>query len=146
VQIAACSVRAGAAPRRALLLAWVLALLALAACGAGAPDAERGRRLYTGEIPLPNDTFACIQCHPVLPGENAAVLGPNLSNIGNRAGSAVPGQSAEAYLRESIVDPDAYLSGGFQEGIHPREYKDLLSDADVADLIAYMLTLKSGQD
>jgi cytochrome c1 len=119
--------------------------MAMWGCGA-AGDPERGRQLYMGERPFPDGSLACIECHPVNPGERSAFMGQGLSNIGGRAGSTVPGQSAEEYLREAILDPDAHLSGGFQEGIHPRTYGEALSDADVADLIAYMLTLRSGQD
>ena len=71
--------------------------------------------------------------------------GQSLSNIGNRAGSAVPGQSAEEYLRTAIVDPDAFLSGGYQEGIMYRGYAQELTAQQINDLVAYMLTLKSGQ-
>jgi cytochrome c553 len=141
---AACERRA---IRRASLCAvWILALLALVACAGRAPDPERGRQLFGGEITMPGGNLACIECHPVAVGEISAVMGQNLSNIGGRAAETVPGQSAEEYLRLAIVDPDTYLSGGFQDGIHPRAYKDALSDADVADLVAYMLTLQSGQD
>lgn len=127
-------------------VAWGLALLALAACGPRPPDAARGGQLFSGALAMPGGNLACIECHPVAPGEVSQVMGQNLSNIGGRAATTVPGQSAEAYLRAAVVDPDAFLSGGFQEGIHPRAYKDALTDADVADLVAYMLTLQSGQD
>jgi cytochrome c553 len=126
-------------------LGWVLFLIALVACGA-APDPERGRQLYMGERAFSDGSLACIECHPVNPGERSQVMGQDLSNIGNRAAETVAGQSAEQYLRAAIIDPDAHLSGGFQEGIHPRTYAEALSDGDVADLVAYMLTLQSGQD
>ncbi len=69
-------------------------------------------------------------------------IGINLHDIGDRAGSAVPGQSAEDYLRTSILDPDAYLAGNFQDGLMSREYPQALTDQQVSDLVAYMLTLK----
>ncbi len=75
-----------------------------------------------------------------------STIGPNLSNIGNRAAATVAGMPATDYLRAAIVEPDAYLSGGFQEGIHPRDYGTTLTRAQLDDLIAYMLTLRSGQD
>jgi cytochrome c553 len=122
----------------------------LLACGGAATgDAERGRQLYNGErAPLDanSDAPRCIDCHPATVGGQVAIMGNNLSNIGNRAAQTVPGQDAQAYLREAILEPDKYLAGGFQEGIHYREYSRLLSDQDVEDLIAYMLTLRSGVD
>lgn len=69
-------------------------------------------------------------------------IGINLHDIGDRAGSVVPGQSAEEYLRISILDPDAYLAGNFQDGLMSREYPQALTEQQVSDLVAYMLTLK----
>jgi cytochrome c1 len=125
----------------------LLALSLLAACGTGPPDPQAGERLFRGETPIAGyEGQPCIRCHPTAPGEAAAVLGPNLSNIGLRAGRTVPNQSSEAYLRTAILDPDAYLAGNFQDGIMDRRYGQLLSGQQVEDLIAYMQTLQSGAD
>jgi cytochrome c oxidase subunit II len=132
--------------RGGLAVAWLALLVALAACGAAEPDAERGRQLFMGERPIAGGNLACVECHAVGAGEASRGMGQNLSNVGARAASTVPGQEAEAYLRAAIVEPDAFLSGGYQEGIHPRTYGAALSDAEVADLIAYLLTLQSGVD
>ena len=125
-------------------------LLLLAGCGsvAGGPvgDAANGQKLFSGEIPFAGGSApTCSMCHTVTTGESL-VLGPNLSNIGNRAATTIKGMSAVEYLRSSIVDPDAYLAGGFQEGIHYRGYRQALTPQQLNDLIAYLLTLKSGQD
>lgn len=133
-----------------ILLGW-LVLLGVAGCGTtneSAPlgDVARGQRLFVGEEKLRNDNLqSCASCHSnTVEGESA--IGQNLSNIGNRADKTVQGQSAIQYLRTSLIDPDAFLSGGFQEGIMPRNYAQTLTEQDINDLIAYMLTLKSGKD
>ncbi len=124
-----------------------LAVLVLAACGgASAGNMQRGKQIYDGEIPIAGGKAPkCVGCHPVEAGRTGGA-GPNLSNIGSRAGSTVKGMDARAYLRQSIVDPDAYLAGGYQEGIHYRGYGKVLTGQQIEDLIAYMLTLRSGQD
>jgi cytochrome c2 len=119
----------------------------LAACGgADVPgDPLAGKRLFNGEIALADRAaLPCKECHTVGPG-GAAGSGPSLVGIGDRAGTTVPGQTAEAYLRASIVDPDAYLAGGFQDGLMYRGYRRALSAKQINDLVAYMLTLKGGQ-
>jgi cytochrome c553 len=129
------------------LLLSIMVLL-LAACGAGgtAGDPANGKQLFDGAVALADlRAPACATCHAIEPGMDTG-SGQSLSNIGNRAGVTVPGQPADAYLRTSITDPDAYLSGGYQEGIMYRGYTQALTAKQVNDLVAYMLTLKSGQD
>jgi cytochrome c553 len=132
------------------ILMLLFGLVLLAGCGtivgAGTGDPAHGKVVFNDEQGMLDKNIpSCISCH------SDQVVGlnkpwPNLSNIGNRAANTVPGQSAEDYLRTSIVEPDAYLAGGFQEGIMYREYKTKLSEQEIADLVAYMLTLKSGTD
>src|SRR5262245_10977292 len=102
------------------ILLWICCLL-LAACGAGPGDAARGEALFMGKAPMGNNAPACVSCHYVNV-EEGVLLGPNLSNIGNRAVLRVKGQTAEEYLRLSITNPDDYLADGYQEGIMHRGY------------------------
>ena len=54
----------------------------------------------------------------------------------------IPGLTAEEYLRESIVDPDAYVVDGFPAGQMLPHYLDILSDEDIDNLVAFLLTLE----
>ena len=130
---------------RILILSIIITLLA--ACGAGATgDPARGKQLFDGTVAMPGDRApACVTCHAITPGPDTG-SGQSLSNIGNRAGTTVPGQSAEEYLRTAITNPNAYLAGGYQDGIMYRDYAQALTAQQINDLVAYMLTLKSGQD
>jgi hypothetical protein len=49
--------------------------------------------------------------------------------------------SAEEYLRESIVDPVAYIVDGYLVDAMPKGYKILLSEEDIDSLVAFLLTL-----
>lgn len=123
----------------------VAAMALLTACGGnGAGDAAHGQKLFTGAAPIAAGKLpACTTCHAVASG-GAAALGPNLSNIGNRAATAVADETAEQYLRTAIINPNVYLAQGYQEGIMNGEYAKGLTDQQISDLVAYMLTLKSG--
>jgi cytochrome c len=123
----------------------VFFLFLLVACAGGAAplgDAERGRQLFTGEQPFTSaNAPVCANCHFVR-AEDGVMLGPNLAGVGAAAASRVAGQSAEQYLRTTLLDPDAYLVEGFQEGIMYRGYEEELTQQEVSDLIAYLLTLQ----
>lgn len=130
-----------------LAAVFVLMGLALAACSASAPeagDAERGKALFNAPVMSERGEIEpCGACHAIVAGQKSRTgLGTNFHDIGARAGNMVKGQSAEQYLRTSIVDPDAHLAGNFQDGLMSREYGKLLTSQQIEDLVAYMLTLK----
>jgi mono/diheme cytochrome c family protein len=121
--------RCPAAPVVMLLLAFVIA-----ACAPEAPATEpvaRGRQLY--------HSLGCANCHePNLFGQR---LGPPLDHLGAVAATRRPGLSAEAYLRQSILDPGAYVVPGYQDSM-PRDLGRDLSPTDLDALVAYLLSLK----
>lgn len=133
---------------------WFLLLVAsllLAACGGGskqssssggggAGDPAAGKTLYESATIGPNNAPGCASCHSRDKG--VVLVGPSHADIGARAGSVVPGQSAEDYLRESIVKPDAHIAEGFTPGVMYQNYGKDLTEQQINDLVAYMLTLK----
>ncbi len=48
-------------------------------------------------------------------------------------------QLAADYLRESIVDPSAYVVNDYQDAML-KDYGKKLDDGQIADLVAYLLT------
>lgn len=83
--------------------------------------------------------MACSMCHRLDGlGSNA----PPLNGIADRAGNEVAGLSAEKYLRQSIIDPNEYLIEGYDIIKMPGNYGEKLSESDINNLIAYMLTLE----
>jgi mono/diheme cytochrome c family protein len=112
---------------------------------ASSGDAALGEALFhAGKDGAP----ACTTCHYV--DQDAILIGPSLMGIADRAGTRMEGESAEEYLHNSILDPNAYLvpntdtrvfaAGG--ASLMFQQYGDYLSDEDVNNLVAYMLTLR----
>jgi len=129
-----------------LIITGILLLAACGSVGGAAGDPEHGEQLFDGTVAMADARApACATCHAIQPGQDTG-SGQSLSNIGNRSAKTVAGQSAEEYLRTAITTPDAYLAGGYQEGIMYRDYAQALTAQQIDDLVAYMLTLKSGQD
>lgn len=103
----------------------------------GASPVEIGRAVYEAQ--------ACAGCHGE-PG-GAGIIGPNLGGIASRAGSEVPGLSAEEYIHQSIVEPNAFIvaecpTGPCPSNVMPQNFGDKLSDQELNGLVQYLLTLE----
>lgn len=101
-------------------------------------DLEHGRVLFEngGSHEMYKPTYICANCHS-LDGSDGD--GPSLQGISQRAGSRVSELSAEAYIRQSILDPDAYVIEGYNHKMG-RIFSVLLSEKEVDDLVAFLLT------
>ncbi len=105
---------------------------------APAGDPALGEAIFANFYP--EASFACNTCH--LNNSEAMLIGPGLLNIGERAADRVEGQTAEEYLRISILNPGEYVVEGFPDMLMPQIYADLLSDEDLDNLVAYLFTLE----
>jgi hypothetical protein len=47
--------------------------------------------------------------------------------------------SAEEYIHQSIIDPNAYIVEGFQPNIMPQNFEELIAPEQLSDLIAFLL-------
>lgn len=102
-----------------------------------ASPVDIGKAVYTAA--------GCAGCHGE-PG-GAGIVGPNLGGLATRAGSTVPGQSAEDYIHESIVNPNAHIvpecpNGPCAANLMPQTFGQTLSPAELDGLIQYLLTLE----
>jgi mono/diheme cytochrome c family protein len=117
-------------------------MLLAAGCAGTAPaatggDAERGAQIFSHGL---NTAPPCSSCHLVVEGEQRFSLGPNLAGVSERAPARVEGLTPEAYIRQSILEPHRYVVGGYRDIMYPN-YSEHFADQDVADLVAYLLTI-----
>lgn len=83
----------------------------------------------------------CVACHTVT-GVSTGIVGPVLDGIASRAGDTVAGLSAEEYIRQSILNPNASMVDDFAESIMPGSFSETLSEEQIDSLIAFLLTLE----
>jgi mono/diheme cytochrome c family protein len=83
----------------------------------------------------------CNACHAIS-GISSGTVGPVLDGLASRAGETVSGLSAEEYIRQSLLDPSAFLVEGFQDGVMPQTFGDTLTEEQINDLVAFLLTLQ----
>jgi mono/diheme cytochrome c family protein len=105
-------------------------------------DAERGRALAEA-------TLGCTVCHGLTPVGPAWTPEGGLPGLGDRAAQRIAGadytgaaQTPEQYLVESVVQPNAFVVPGFDQGIMPADFGNKVTLQDMADLLAYMLSFR----
>ncbi len=87
--------------------------------------------------------YGCAACH-TLPAANATGnVGPSLEGLADRAGTRVPGLSAEEYVRQSILDPGAYLVEGFQP-VMPKDFAQRIPPPELEALVRFLLGVPGG--
>ena len=84
--------------------------------------------------------FACETCHFI--DQETQKIGPGLLNVGIRGETRVEGQTAEEYIKNSILHPSDYVVEGFPDNLMPHTYADLLKPEEIDALVAYLMTLK----
>ena len=87
--------------------------------------ASTGKQIFTGTAEP-----ACGSCHTLADAGTSATTGPNLNQ-------ALKGKEA-AYIRQSILEPDAQIAKGFGAGVMPQNYGDTLSPQELDALVGYL--------
>jgi cytochrome c2 len=82
----------------------------------------------------------CNSCHEYQRG--VSQTGPSLKGVGTRAETRIEGVSAAEYIRQSIINPNAYVVKGFSANVMPATFARLLTPTQIDDLVAFLLTLK----
>jgi cytochrome c oxidase subunit II len=93
---------------------------------AGATD---GKTLFT-QGNADTGATACGTCHKLADAGTAGGTGPDLDQV-------LKGKDA-AFIKQSILEPDAEIAQGFQPGIMPSNYGDTLSAEQVDALVKYL--------
>jgi len=104
-------------------------------------DPARGQILFTTPHTTTSGVWACSQCHAT---DATRLVGPGLGGLKDRAGSSVVGQSTVEYVHTSIVDPQAHIVQGdpaYPENMMPQDFSQILSEQEIDDLVAYVLSL-----
>ncbi|MET0687395.1 MAG: cytochrome c, partial [Solirubrobacteraceae bacterium] len=85
-------------------------------------SAENGKAVFTAQ--------GCGGCHALADAGTTGGTGPDLDE-------GLAGKD-EAFIEESIVDPSAEITEGFQDGIMPPSYGQSLTPAELDSLVKYL--------
>jgi cytochrome c oxidase subunit 2 len=97
--------------------------------GGGGQQAVNAKALFTQGESTTGAT-ACGACHKLADAGTQGGVGPELDKV-------LKGKDA-AFIRQSILQPDAFIAPGFDKGIMPANYGQLLSKPEVDALVQYL--------
>lgn len=86
-------------------------------------SAAQGKAIFSGE-------GGCGACHVLADAGSSGSVGPKLDGIAAKG---------EAFIRESIVDPDKKVEAGFSKGIMPGDFESRLGPQKIDALVKYLL-------
>ena len=83
----------------------------------------------------------CVTCHSLEPG--VRLVGPSLADV--EASAAAAGfDDTRAYVRQSIVDPEAYTVPGYDDAKSmPTTFAEMLDEQQIEAIIDYLTGLPS---
>lgn len=115
--------------------AMLLAGCSTASASAALPgNPERGREIYEtgGEVGVP-----CASCHSL---DGTRIVGPSWEGLAERAPTRIEGISGVDYIRDSILNPSAYVVEGYDD-LMPDSFGETLTHDEIDDVIAFLYSL-----
>jgi len=83
----------------------------------------------------------CSACHTLTAAGAKGTVGPDLDKLSQEAQKA--GKPLDQFVRESIVNPNAYIEPGFPKGVMPQTFASL-PKAQLDALVAYLVKSAKG--
>jgi cytochrome c oxidase subunit II len=80
--------------------------------------------------------FGCNGCHTFTAAGATGTIGPSLDTL--KEASAKAGKPLDAFIRESILDPNAYIAPGFSPGVMPATFKSQIPAKDLGALVKFL--------
>ncbi|MGV3526075.1 MAG: c-type cytochrome [Candidatus Sericytochromatia bacterium] len=95
-------------------------------------DIEAGAKVFAAKT--------CTTCHAVskVPGAVGAI-GPKLDGLGERAATRQPGKDAVTYIKESIENPNGFVTEGYPAAMPA--LRTTMTDDEFNNLVAFLASL-----
>ena len=85
----------------------------------------------------------CAACHTFQPAGATGTVGPNLDSAPTADAKADHNMALAAFVKESIVNPDAYIAKGYTKGLMPTNLGSKIKGAQLNDLVAFIVSGQS---
>jgi cytochrome c oxidase subunit 2 len=88
-------------------------------------------------------TYGCNTCHQLTDANSLNMgQGPSLNGLEERAATYSGYESAEDYIRTSILNPNAFVVSGYSAGIMPQNFATRITPEDLDILVTYLAAPK----
>jgi cytochrome c oxidase subunit 2 len=78
----------------------------------------------------------CGSCHTFSAASATGKIGPDLDKL--KEGAAKAGKPLDAFIEQSIVDPNAYIAPGYQPNVMPGTFKQTIPPDKLAQLVKFL--------
>lgn len=119
---------AAAAPATTTAAAAPATTKAASTTAAAAPSAN-GKAVFL--------SAGCGACHTFKAAGTSAKVGPDLDTA-PAADAKKAGMPLDAFIKQSITDPNAYIAPGFQKGVMPSNFSSTLGAGKIDALVAFI--------
>jgi cytochrome c oxidase subunit 2 len=113
---------------------WAAQLTGGAPPGSGGQPAGNGKAIFAAN--------GCGACHTLTAAGTKGAVGPDLDKLPAEAKRA--GRPLAAFVRESIVSPNAYVEPGFPKGVMPQNFGQTIAKPALAALVQYLIQSSKG--
>jgi cytochrome c oxidase subunit II len=79
----------------------------------------------------------CGSCHTLAAAGSTGKVGPDLDKLPAEAQQA--GKPLQTFVRQSIVDPNAYVAPGYPQNVMPQSFGSSLSQKQLTALVSYLV-------
>jgi cytochrome c oxidase subunit II len=91
----------------------------------------------------------CGGCHAFTPAKTSGKVGPSLDDVtadftAAKASGKTKAKDLAGFIKESIVEPNAYIAKGYAPNVMPGNFKTSLSSKQLDDVTAYLAKGGSG--
>jgi cytochrome c1 len=100
--------------------------------GGGGGNAAAGKAVFAAN--------GCATCHTFQPAGATGTIGPDLDTHPASDAKADHNMPLPAFIKQSIVNPDAYIAKGYTKGLMPTNFGTKLSSTQLKDLVAFILS------
>jgi cytochrome c oxidase subunit 2 len=104
------------------------------------PSTSGGGPAAAGKAVFQNN--ACGSCHTLTAAGASGTIGPDLDKLPQWARQAK--QPLQPFVRQSIVDPNAYVQPGYPKSVMPQTFGSSLSKSELNALVQFLVSASSG--